>query len=113
MTVDPTLPQHDETIVPVRPGRIGTGAMTPPRDAQRARSAGARLPSWLTAAGVIVLVAGAAVAFVWLPQRVAADKAAREHAAAAALAVKDNCKPRDVDVRKLQELLKSQGAYLG
>lgn len=33
--------------------------------------------------------------------------------AAAAVAVKDNCKPRDVDVRKLQELLKSQGAYLG
>jgi ribulose 1,5-bisphosphate synthetase/thiazole synthase len=33
--------------------------------------------------------------------------------AAAALAVKNNCQPRDVDVPKLQELLKSQGAYLG
>jgi len=33
--------------------------------------------------------------------------------AAAALAVKDNCRPRDVDVPKLQTLLKKQGAYLG
>lgn len=33
--------------------------------------------------------------------------------AAAALAVKDNCRPRDVDIGKLQALLKSQGAYLG
>ena len=33
--------------------------------------------------------------------------------AAAALAVKDNCKPRDVDIAKLQALLKEQGAYLG
>ena len=33
--------------------------------------------------------------------------------AAAALAVKDRCKPRDVSITKLQELLKEQGAYLG
>lgn len=33
--------------------------------------------------------------------------------AAAALAVKDNVRPRDVDIAKLQALLKSQGAYLG
>ena len=33
--------------------------------------------------------------------------------AAAALAVKDNCHPRDVDVPRLQALLKKQGAYLG
>jgi ribulose 1,5-bisphosphate synthetase/thiazole synthase len=37
------------------------------------------------------------------------------HAAgvAAALAVKDRCRPRDVAVPKLQKLLKEQGAYLG
>ena len=33
--------------------------------------------------------------------------------AAAALAVKDNCRPRDVEVPRLQALLKKQGAYLG
>jgi len=33
--------------------------------------------------------------------------------AAAALAVTDKCRPRDVDVPKLQALLKKQGAYLG
>lgn len=33
--------------------------------------------------------------------------------AAAALAVQSNCRPRDVDIGKLQRLLTSQGAYLG
>lgn len=33
--------------------------------------------------------------------------------AAAALAVQDGCRPRDVDLAKLQALLRSQGAYLG
>ena len=33
--------------------------------------------------------------------------------AAAALAVRDKCRPRDVQVPRLQALLKKQGAYLG
>jgi hypothetical protein len=33
--------------------------------------------------------------------------------AGAALAVQSKCRPRDVDTRQLQELLKRQGAYLG
>ena len=33
--------------------------------------------------------------------------------AAAALAVQGKCQPRDVDIPKLQDLLRSQGAYLG
>lgn len=33
--------------------------------------------------------------------------------AAAALAAQDKCRPRDIDVPKLQKLLRSQGAYLG
>jgi hypothetical protein len=33
--------------------------------------------------------------------------------AAAALAVQDRCRPRDVDLSKLQALLRRQGAYLG
>ncbi len=32
---------------------------------------------------------------------------------AAAVAVQDNCRPRDVDVPKVQKILKAQGAYLG
>ena len=37
------------------------------------------------------------------------------HAAgvAAAVAVKDACRPRDVDVAKVQKILREQGAYLG
>ena len=33
--------------------------------------------------------------------------------AAAALAAKDGCRPRDVSIPKLQKLLASQGVYLG
>jgi ribulose 1,5-bisphosphate synthetase/thiazole synthase len=33
--------------------------------------------------------------------------------AAAALAVRSNCRPRDVEIPRLQQLLKDQGAYLG
>lgn len=33
--------------------------------------------------------------------------------AAAALAIKDKCRPRDVEIAKLQKLLKEQGVYLG
>jgi len=33
--------------------------------------------------------------------------------AAAALSVQDKCRPRDVDLPKLQKLLGGQGAYLG
>ncbi len=33
--------------------------------------------------------------------------------AAAAVAVKDNCRPRDVSIPKVQKLLREQGAYLG
>jgi hypothetical protein len=33
--------------------------------------------------------------------------------AAAAVAVQDRCRPRDVDVVKVQKILTEQGAYLG
>jgi hypothetical protein len=32
---------------------------------------------------------------------------------AAALSIKDKCKPRDVNIAKLQNVLRQQGAYLG
>ena len=49
------------------------------------------------------------------PMRLIAPCFVTGHAAgaAAALAVKDGCRPRDVEVPKLQKLLKAQGAYLG
>ena len=49
------------------------------------------------------------------PMRLIAPCFVTGHAAgaAAALAVKDKCAPRTVDVPKLQKLLKEQGAYLG
>jgi hypothetical protein len=33
--------------------------------------------------------------------------------AAAAVAVQSKCRPRDVEIAKVQKLLKDQGAYLG
>jgi len=49
------------------------------------------------------------------PMRLIAPCFVTGHAAgaAAALAVKDKCAPRNVDVARLQKLLKEQGAYLG
>ena len=49
------------------------------------------------------------------PMRVIAPCLVTGHAAgaAAALAVQSNCRPRDVDIARLQKLLVGQGAYLG
>jgi hypothetical protein len=49
------------------------------------------------------------------PMRLIAPCFVTGHAAgaAAALAVKDKCRPREVEVPKLQNILKEQGAYLG
>ncbi|MCL2878088.1 MAG: FAD-dependent oxidoreductase, partial [Acidobacteria bacterium] len=32
---------------------------------------------------------------------------------AAAISIQDNCKPRQIDIAKLQQILRKQGAYLG
>ena len=86
--MDPTLPQHDETIVPVRPGR---GSASPPLTAAgaagRAIAPAARAGNWLVVAGTLVLFAAAIAAFVWLPRHLADARAARERAAAAAAPV--------------------------
>jgi tetratricopeptide (TPR) repeat protein len=76
--VDPTLPQHDETIVPQRPGfrsdRVAAAATAPaPR-----RSL---LLTWLLGA---VLVVAVVAAFVWVPARVEEKRAAPAPVAAAA-----------------------------
>jgi tetratricopeptide (TPR) repeat protein len=66
--VDPTLPQHDETIVPLRPGFRTANPDAPgavARAVPRARR-GAPVPIFTGAALVIAVM----VAFVWMPGRV-------------------------------------------
>ena len=63
--MEPHLPQHDETIVPVRPNL--RGAAEQPRAAAVQAPRLARLT--LSVLGGAVLVAAAAAAFYWLPAR--------------------------------------------
>ena len=83
--MDPTLPQHDETIVPVRPS-LGGAKLIVTADGAAQSPASSRIGTWLTVAGSLVLLAVAAVAFVWLPRHLADAKAAREHVAATPVA---------------------------
>jgi hypothetical protein len=73
--LEPKLPQHDETIVPIRPSLRGAAAP------QRAVAPASRFvgPA-LMALGAAALLATAAAAFYWLPQR--AERAAARPAAA-------------------------------
>ena len=84
--MDPTLPKHDETIVPVRPGRGGAKLIASAGGAVPPAAPASPIGTWLTVAGALVLVGVAAVAFVWLPRHLADAKAAREHAAATPIA---------------------------
>jgi hypothetical protein len=84
--VDPTLPKHDETIVPVRPGLSGPKLIATAGGAARSPASASRIGNWLTVAGSLVLLAVAVVAFVWLPRHLADAKAARERAAATPVA---------------------------
>jgi tetratricopeptide (TPR) repeat protein len=80
--VEPSLPQHEETIVPVRPDLRPAPAnarRAPAQSRPRARTAFA-----LLAAAALLLIA--VVSFVWLPSWVAGARAAREQVAAAAAA---------------------------
>jgi hypothetical protein len=84
--VEPKLPQHDETIVPVRPSVRGTPA--------RGRASGRLARASLTLAGTVALVAAAAAAFYWLPARVEQQReAARPVAAAPAPVVVEPARP--------------------
>ena len=68
--MEPNLPQHDETIVPVRPNLRGAAA-------QRSAAAVVRPRSWrlpLTALGGVALVVAAVAAFYWLPARVEEER---------------------------------------
>jgi tetratricopeptide (TPR) repeat protein len=84
--VDPTLPKHDETIVPVRPALGGTKPIATTGGVARAPTPASAIGTWLTVAGSVVLLAVALVAFVWLPRHLADAKAARERVAATPIA---------------------------
>jgi hypothetical protein len=63
--LEPNLPQHDETIVPVRPNLRGAAERSAP-----AVVAPRLLRLSLTALGGVALLVAAAAAFYWLPTRV-------------------------------------------
>jgi tetratricopeptide (TPR) repeat protein len=78
--VQPTVPQDDETIVPVRPPPRSGGAAGSPAPAA-ARPTALRAAIMAAIAGVAVLAV--AVAFYWLPARVEEERAASVAPAAA------------------------------
>ena len=63
--MEPKLPQHDETIVPVRPNLRGAGAQGTDAPAAAPRL----LRQSLLALGALAFLAAAAAAFYWLPAR--------------------------------------------
>ncbi len=86
--MDPTLPQHDETIVPQRPGFRSDGA----NDAAPSVAAGwRRLP--LTVLLAAVLLVGVVAAFVWLPSVVNEERAQAAVPAAASAPVVEPARP--------------------
>ncbi|HET7608977.1 MAG TPA: hypothetical protein VFL84_09895 [Gammaproteobacteria bacterium] len=70
--MEPNVPQHDETIVPVRPNL--RGAAVAPRASVEAGSRLVRVS--LTALGAVALGLAAAAAFYWLPASVDEERAA-------------------------------------
>ncbi len=82
--MDPTLPQHEETIVPVRPGLGAARAHASALPGVERTQAPSRFGNWLLGVGVLVLAGAAAAVFVWLPRHLADERAARERAAASA-----------------------------
>lgn len=76
--MEPNLPQHDETIVPVRPNL--RAAAEKPRAAAKRAPRVAQLS--LLALGAVSLVAAAATAFYWLPARHEEQRAAAARPAA-------------------------------
>jgi hypothetical protein len=75
--LEPNLPQHDETIVPVRPNLRGAAAQ--PSAAAVAPTRSWRLP--LTALGGVAVVVAAVAAFYWLPARVEEERVVARPAA--------------------------------
>ena len=68
--MEPKLPQHDETIVPVRPRAAAASGGAAPAGASRT------LRLLLASAGAVAFVVAAAAAFYWLPARLEQQRAA-------------------------------------
>jgi hypothetical protein len=81
--LEPNLPQHDETIVPIRPNL--RGAVAEPRPATQPVARFIR-PA-LTVLGLGALVAAGAAGFIWLPKQAEQERAAVVPAAAREVAV--------------------------
>ncbi len=81
--MDPTLPQHDETIVPLRPGFRTGDAAAPGTPAQGAP--GRRREASVLILGGAVLLAGVIAAFVWTPGDVDEGRGAAASVPAAAV----------------------------
>ena len=110
--MDPTLPKHDETIVPVRPGRGGAKLIASAGGAVPPAAPASPIGTWLTVAGALVLVGVAAVAFVWLPRHLADAKAAREHVAATPVATAAAAAPVEQLSPEETERLRAQAESL-
>jgi tetratricopeptide (TPR) repeat protein len=80
--LESNLPQHDETIVPVRPS-LGAGTSERVASESARQRAASRSRSLVVIAGSMVAAAAAAAVFVWLPRH-QADQRARVQAAAVA-----------------------------
>jgi hypothetical protein len=83
--LEPNPPQHDETIVPIRPNLRGAAAQPPPRQATPPVARFAR-PA-LAALGLGALVAAGAAGFVWLPKQAEQERVAALSAPAPEAAV--------------------------
>lgn len=107
--MDPNLPKHDETIVPVRPGlRASKSNATP----GTARTTASRVDAGLILAGSVLVVLVAVVAFVWLPRHLADAKAARERAGATPVAAVSEAAPVEPLSPEEAERLKAQAQSL-
>ncbi len=89
--MEDNLPQHDETIVPVRPGLRGAPERSESAAAAAGRSRLARLP--LTLIGGVLLAVGAAAAFYWVPARVEQERTAARPVAAEPAPTEEPAKP--------------------
>jgi tetratricopeptide (TPR) repeat protein len=108
--LEPNLPQHDETIVPVRP-RIGAGASARAAiEAAQERSA-SRSSMLVVVGGSVVALVAAATVFVWVPRH-QAEVRARAQAAATATHVEQPAAPVETLSAEEKAALKSQAETL-
>jgi tetratricopeptide (TPR) repeat protein len=107
--LEPNLPQHDETIVPVRPG-LGAGASERVAG-ESARQRASRSRNLVVVVGSIAAAAAAAAVFVWLPRH-QAELRDRARAAATAARVTEPAAPVETLTPEEAAALKSRAESL-